>query len=122
MAINFDLYRTSVMLEAIELVPIKQTFLRDNFFPVVKSFTTEDCLIDIKRKQRIMAPVVSRRRRGQIVERYPYSTVKIEPPYLSPARTLTLEDIERRMPGEGFFDPLTVEQRQQKMLLDDTEE
>lgn len=117
-----DLYRTTVMLEAIRLTPIKQTFLRDNFFPVYKEFITEDCIVDLKRRNRIMAPVVSRRRRGQVVERYPYKTFRVEPPFISPVRTLTLEDLEKRVPGEDLFDPLTVEQRQMELLADDTDE
>jgi hypothetical protein len=120
--LNLDLYRTTILLEAIRLTPIKQTFLRDNFFPVVKEFITEDCLVDIKRRQRMLAPIVSRRRRGQVVERYPYSTFRIEPPFISPVRTLTLEDLEKRVAGEGLFDPLTVEARQMELLTDDTEE
>jgi hypothetical protein len=122
MALNLDLYRTTVLLEAIRLQPIHQTFLRDNYFPVVKEFITEDCLVDIKRKQRVMAPIVSRRKRGQVVERYPYSTFRVEPPYISPVRTLTLEDLEKRMPGEDLFDPMSVEERQVSMLAEDTEE
>ena len=122
MALNLDLYRTTILLEAIRLTPIKQTFLRDNFFPVVKEFTTEDCLVDIKRRQRMMAPIVSRRRRGQVVERYPFSTFRVEPPFIAPVRTLTLEDLEKRVPGEGLFDPLSIEQRQTEMLADDADE
>jgi major capsid protein E len=120
--LNLDLYRTTVLLEAIRFTPIKQTFLRDNFFPVFKEFTTEDCLVDLKRRQRVMAPIVSRRRRGQVVERYPYSTFRVEPPFIAPVRTLTLEDLEKRTPGEGFLDPLSIEQRQLQMLAEDTEE
>lgn len=120
--LNLDLYRTTVLLEAIRLTPIKQTFIRDNFFPVVKEFITEDCLVDIKRRQRIMAPVVSRRRRGQVVDRYPYTTTRIEPPFLSPGRTLTLEDLEKRVPGEDLFDPMSVEERQMTYFADDTDE
>ena len=122
MALNLDLYRTTVLLEAIRLTPTKQTFIRDNYFPVVKEFITEDCLVDIKRRQRVMAPIVSRRRRGQVVERYPYSTFRVEPPFISPVRTLTLEDLEKRMPGEDLFDPMSVEERQMALLTEDTEE
>lgn len=120
--LNLDLYRTTVLLEAIRLTPIKHTFLRDNYFPVVKEFITEDCLVDIKRRQRVMAPIVSRRKRGQVVERYPYSTFRVEPPFIAPVRTLTLEDLEKRMPGEDLFDPMSVEERQVSMLAEDTEE
>jgi Phage major capsid protein E len=122
MPINLDLYKTEILLEAIQLTPIKQTFLRDNFFPVVKEFITESCMIDIKKKNRVLAPVVSRRKRGQVVDRYPYRTIQVEPPYIAPVRTLTVEDLERRMPGEDLFDPMSIEQRQQQMLADDMEE
>jgi Phage major capsid protein E len=122
MPLNLDLYRTTVMLEAIRLTPIKYTFLRDTFFPVYKEFITEDCLVDLKRKNRLMAPIVGRRRRGQVVERYPYKTFRVEPPFIAPVRTLTLEDLEKRVPGEGLFDPLTIEERQMEMLADDTAE
>lgn len=122
MPLNLDLYRTTVLLEAIRLTPPNATFIRDRYFPVVKEFITEDCLVDIKRRQRVMAPIVSRRKRGQVVERYPYSTFRIEPPYISPARTLTLEDLEKRMPGEDLFDPMSIEERQMALLTEDTEE
>lgn len=122
MALNLDLYRTTVLLEAIELTPITQTFLRDNFFPVFKQFDTEDCLVDLKRRNRIMAPIVSRRRRGMVVERYPYSTFRVEPPFIAPVRTLTLEDLEKRVPGEEIFHQLSIEERQMQLLADDTKE
>jgi hypothetical protein len=89
---------------------------------VVKEFITEDCLVDIKRKQRVMAPIVSRRKRGQVVERYPYSTFRVEPPFIAPVRTLTLEDLEKRTPGEDLFDPMSVEERQLVLLTEDTDE
>jgi hypothetical protein len=120
--LNLDLYRTTVLLEAIRLTPIKQTFIRDRYFPVTKEFITEDCIVDIKRRQRVMAPIVSRRRRGQVVERYPYSSFRVEPPFIAPARTLTLEDLEKRMPGEDLFDPMSIEERQMQLLTEDTEE
>jgi hypothetical protein len=122
MPLNLDLYRTTVLLEAIRLTPIKHTFLRDNYFPVVKEFISEDCLVDIKRRQRVMAPIVSRRKRGQVVERYPYSTFRVEPPFIAPVRTLSLEDLEKRQPGEDLFDPMSVEERQLSLLTEDTDE
>jgi len=69
-----------------------------------------------------MAPVVSKRRRGQVVERYPYSSFRVEPPTIQPVRTLDLTDLEKRMPGEDLFQPMTVEERQMQMLAEDTDE
>jgi Phage major capsid protein E len=122
MPINLDLYKTEILLEAISLTPIKTTFLRDNFFSNVREFITESCKVDIKKKNRVLAPVVSRRKRGQVVDRYPYRTIEIEPPYIAPVRTLTIEDLERRAPGEDLFDPMSIEERQQQLLADDLEE
>lgn len=117
-----NLYKTTTLLGAIESKPKVFMFFRDTFFPGVKSFTTEDVMVDYKKGKRRMAPFVAPRVGGVTIERDGFKTEKISAPRLAPQRPMTIDDISNRLPGEGFISTKSPADRQKELLKGDISE
>lgn len=120
MAIN--IYETRTMLQAINKMLPVNTFLRDTFFPDVKTFVTEKVDVDFKKGKRRMAPFVARTKGGITVDRQGFRTDTYTTPYIAPQRVLTKNDINARMLGEDVYSTRTPEQRAQELLATDLSE
>ena len=99
-----DIYKTKVILQAVEQIKPVNTFLRTVFFPFSKTLLTEDVLIDSKKGKRKVAPFVAPRVGGVVVSREGYKTNKITAPRIAPERALTIDDISSRLILFSFFD------------------
>lgn len=114
-----ELYKTLTILKAIEQMPKVHTFLRDTFFNSVETFPTEDVLIDYTKGKRKMAPFVAPRTGGVTVKRDGYRTEKYTAPRIAPQKSLTIDDISKRLVGESIVSTKTPAQRARELLAKD---
>lgn len=114
-----NIYETHFMLQAIQGYNEPDTFLRDTFFPNVETFITEKALVDVVKGGKTMAPLVAKYVNGSLDKRGGYQTREITTPRVAPFRTLTGEDIKKRMPGENLISGKSAQQRAQEILAKD---
>ena len=114
-----SIYKTKTMLQAISQVKPLHTFLRDTFFGIQQTALTETVEVDIKKGKRRMAPFVSPRIGGKVIEREGFETREIKTPKIAPERVMTIDDISTRSLGENVYSQRTPEERQQAMLMND---
>lgn len=117
MALN--IYETYFMLQALQAYNEPFTFLRDTFFPNTETFITEKALVDVVKGGRTMAPLVAPYVNGSLDKRSGYSTREIKTPRVAPFRTLTGDEIKKRLPGESFISGKSAQQRAQEILAKD---
>lgn len=117
MLINIYEPRT-LMAAARNIMPIN-TFLRDTFFGKTKTFVTEKMDIDYYKGRRKMAPFVSPRRGGKIMERDGFQTQTYKAPLVAPQRAITVDDLQSRSMGEHVYATKTPEERAKELLADD---
>ena len=118
------LYRTLIILKAIEMMAKRKTFFRDRYFPTSKSdiFPTEEVLVEYKSGNKKMAPCVMPRKGGITIEREGYTTKRYTPPYIAPQRVLTIDALNAKGFGENLYSNTTPEQRQAEILRTDIRE
>lgn len=117
MALN--IYETYFMLQALQAYNEPFTFLRDTFFPNVETFMTEKALVDVVKGGKTMAPLVAPYVNGSLDKRSGYSTREITTPRVAPFRTLTGDEIKKRLPGESLISGKSAQQRAQEILAKD---
>lgn len=122
---SLEIYKTETMLDAVELMKPKATFLRDRYFPLAADpyFPTEDVLAEFKDEtNRRLAPVVEEKKGGIPVSRSGYKAERFTPPYIAPERPLTMDDLKKKGFGEELFSSKTPEDRVAKILRRDLQE
>lgn len=100
---SLDLFETRKMLAALEQRKPPRSFLLDTFFSVSETFDTEHVDIDIWKGKRRLAPFVSPKKEGKIVENLGYKTRSYKPPYIKPKKVTTAEDILKREMGQHIY-------------------
>lgn len=98
-------YETREMLAAIEQKPPVRTFLLATFFSGSEQHTTRHVDIDVFRGKRRMAPFVSHRSEGKVIEKQGFKTYTFTPPYIKPKYVLTAEDLGLREMGQNIYMP-----------------
>lgn len=114
-----DIYTPRFMIEAIKQAPPLYTFLKSTFFRSIKTFPTTSVEFDVKKGGMAMAPFVSPRNGSTSLERGGYKTYKYTPPLVAPKRVLTLDDIDRRLPGEAVYNGYSPIKRRMELLTED---
>jgi hypothetical protein len=114
-----SIYDTKTMLDAMNQKKPVFTFLRDTFFPNVKTLITEEAEVDVKKGKRRLAPFVAPRVRGVVVARDGFVTNKIMTPKVAPIRVLTADDLKKRQLGENVYSSKSPAQRAQQILAED---
>ena len=120
-----DIYSTHSMLQLQEAIKPKSTFLRDRYFPTSPSdiFPSEDVIVDYKDETgNTLAPVVLPTKGGIAVERGGYETHSFTPPLVAPERPLTVDQLNKRLPGEALFSAQTPQEREALIVTNDIEE
>lgn len=121
----FNFYETHTLLMAVEQVQPASTFLRDRYFPTNAAtdiFASEDVLVEYRDGVRKLAPFVAPRKGGVTILRNGYTMQRYTPPFVAPRRVLTIDELRKRGFGEALYSTLTPEQRQQILILRDSEE
>ena len=114
-----NLYETRVMLQAIEMMMPTHTFLKDTFFPTPKTFLTENVDIDYYKGRRKMAPFVSPRSAGKVMDRQGFITKSFKPAMIKPQRIITGDDINKRSMGENIYSAKSPDERAAELLAQD---
>jgi len=94
------IFDTKTMLEMIEVDQQPTTFLLDTFFPTSRVFGSVAVEFDLRKKSRNVAAYVSRKAEGENVGLTKFKTLRYEPPYLKPKKTITVADLLKKNPGE----------------------
>lgn len=113
------LYETRVMLQAIEMMKPTHTFLKDTFFPRTNTFVSETVDVDYYKGRRKMAPFVSPRSQGKVMDREGFTTKSFKPAMIKPQRIITGDDINKRSMGEGVYSVKSPDERAAEILAQD---
>jgi hypothetical protein len=103
MALTLDLFETRTMLAALEQMLPPKAFFRDTFFSSVETSMTEHVEIDIMKGKRRLAPFISPRKEGKLVERIGFTTRTYKPPYVKPKMVTTAQDFLKRDVGQTIY-------------------
>ena len=98
------LYAPRTMLAALKNITKPKRFLINMFVSQVQTHTTEAGDIDVVKGGRKLAPFVSPRVEGKVIERNGYATHTYKPPYIKPKRITTAHHALVRLPGEMLYD------------------
>lgn len=120
MAVN--LFEPRTMLKFVNRMPKATTFLRDKFFAHKEFSTTAKVDVDIKIGGLKVAPYVSEKIGGKVVENSGYRTETFAPPLVAPLKVTTAADIQKRSMGENLYSSQTPDQRAARKLLDDLQD
>ena len=119
---SINIYETRTMLAAVDQMMPVRTFLKDTFFPNPKTFTTEHVDVEYKKGRRKLAPFVSPRVAGKVMDRQGFTTKTFKPGVIKPKRTITGDDINKRSFGENIYSRRSPDQRAAEMLASDLSE
>ena len=117
-----NIYKTKIMLAAVNQMEPVHSFLRDRYFPTGAgdTFPTDEVLVEYKNTAaHKLAPIVVNGHDGITVGRNGYKTFRMEPPTASVKRTLTEDDLRKKGFGEDVFSNMTPAERQQMLLAQD---
>lgn len=120
MAVN--LFETRTMLKFSERMPRVTTFLRDTLFTEKELSMTKSVDVDIKKGRAKVAPYVSEKIGGKVVENSGYRTETFEPPLVSPTTITTAADIQKRAMGENIYSSRTPDERAAAKLVKDLQD
>lgn len=110
------LFDTRTMLGVVKGMKKPKKFFKTRFFGNSTVSTTEKVDIDIVKGVRKVAPFVSPKIAGQVIEREGFSTSTIEPPMIKPMRVTEAETLLKRLAGEELYSGMTAEERAAELL------
>lgn len=116
---KISIYDTRTMLKAIQSMMPVNTFLKDTFFSGSQTFTTDQVDVDYYKGRRKMAPFVSPRKAGKVMDRPGYQTKTFKPPLIKPMRIATADDLQKRSMGENIYGAKSPDERAAEMLAQD---
>lgn len=117
-----NLFEPRTMLKFVNRMPKATTFLRDKFFAHKEFSPTAKVDVDIKIGGLKVAPYVSEKIGGKVVENSGYRTETFAPPLVAPLKVTTAADIQQRSMGENIYSSQTPDQRAARKLMDDLED
>ena len=113
---------TRILLESIKRVEPVTTFLLNRYFPTNAStdiFRTKNILVEYKRGHKTVAPFISPRSNGVILERAGHYMREYTPPMIGIRRITTLDSLTERGFGEALYSDLTPQEREKTLLVQD---
>lgn len=117
-----NLFETKTMLKFSERMPRVTTFLRDTLFKEQEFSPTKKVEVDIKKGRAKVAPYVSEKIGGKVVENSGYHTETFEPPLVAPTTVTTAADLQNRAMGENIYSSRTPDERAAAKLVSDLKE
>lgn len=114
-----NLFETRTMLKFVNNMPRVTTFLRDTIFKGRELSPTAKVEMDIRKGRAKVAPYVSEKIGGKVVENSGYQTLMFEPPLVAPTTITTAADLQKRQMGENLYSNRTPDQRAAAKLVDD---
>lgn len=122
MAKTISIYDPRTMLEAVKQVLPVQTFLKTTFFNNTKTFVTEYVDVDFFKGRRKLAPFVSPRLPGQVMDRQGFETKTYKAPLIKPLRPITVDDLQQRSMGEHIYAAKSPDERAIELAASDLAE
>lgn len=114
-----NLFETRSMLKFVERLPPVNTFIKDTLFKEPELFPTAKVDIDIKKGRAKIAPFVSEKIGGKVVENSGFRTETFEPPLVAPTTVTTAADLQNRSMGENLYSSRTPDERAAEKLVRD---
>lgn len=107
MAIADELFETRTMLAAIDEMEYfkPKTFLTKTFFTAGEDIEGKVLEVDIIKGSRRIAPLVHPKLEGKKVEKRPFETKQVKPPYIKMLDETNAHDMFNRRPGENIYRP-----------------
>ncbi|ARK25997.1 phage capsid protein [Sporosarcina sp. P37] len=122
MANTIDIFEPRTMLKFVERMAKPSTFLRDTFFKGREYSVTDKVDIDMKKGSRKIAPFVSEKLGGKLVENSGFKTETFAPPLVAPFKITTAADIMNRSMGENIYSAKAPDERAAEKLVKDLAE
>lgn len=119
---SINIYDPRVMLSAIQQILPVNTFLKNTFFPNIVTFPTEKVDVDYSKGRRKMAPFVSPRLPGTLLERPGFTTKTYTAPMIKPKTVLTADDLQKRGMGEHIYSGKSPDERAAEKMARDMAE
>lgn len=114
---TISLYSPRSMAAALREMKPARTFLKSLFFGgAAKPYTTENIDIDIQTGGRRAAEYTNRKGPGKAVDRVGFTTYHFTPPQVAPKMSITIDDIQTRLPGEHIYAEQSPESRAAALL------
>ncbi len=98
------------------------TGVRDLIFKNRQTKRTLKFLLDCKRGNAPLAPIVNYMRQGKVVDRSGFETFEVEGVYQKVKRVTTPLDLQNRLPGQDIYPPPTPQAQAEEILRRDTTE
>lgn len=117
MAVN--LFETRTMLKFSDRMPRVTTFLRDTIFKAREFSPTPKLDVDIRKGRAKVAPYVSEKIGGKVVENSGFRTETFAPPLVAPTTITTAADLQNRVMGENLYSSRTPDERAAEKLVSD---
>lgn len=121
---TISIYDPRTMAAALRQMPPARAFLFNLFFasgpPKISDRKKVD--VDIQTKGRRAAGFVNPNGPGQVVDREGFTTHTFEAPLLAPKRSITVPDVEARLPGEHIYAAKSADERAKELLGQDLED
>lgn len=114
-----DLFETRTMLKFVERMPRVTTFVRDTLFKEKELSPTNKVDVDIRKGRAKVAPYVSEKIGGKVVENSGYRTETFAPPLVAPTTITTAADLQKRAMGENIYSSRTPDERAAEKLVRD---
>lgn len=100
---NPDIFSSRRMLRSLEQAYAPVTFLTNTYFGSTEPADGEYVDIDIIKGKRRMAPFVSPKMEGKVVQRVGFATYSYKPPYIKEKMVSTAQDFLKRQAGETIY-------------------
>lgn len=119
---DINIYEPQTMQPAFnKRVPVT-TFLRDTFFPSDQTFPTKHVLMDFKKNQQTVAPLVAEGSKPLNIRRDGFQTKIYTAPFINLSTPYDVDLLQARLPGEPVFGGMTPEQRALILMQQDYNE
>lgn len=115
----FDLNSTRTLLGVIDRAFPPNPVLINTFFPEAITYPSEYIDIEYIKGGRKMAPFVVPGSKGVNMGREGFETRSYKSPMMRPKRTITADELQKRMAGEAIYSSRTPEQRAEEYRVRD---
>jgi hypothetical protein len=102
-----DLFDTRTMLDVLDQRTPPRSFLRSTFFGKVKTSLSKSVDIDVIKHKRRLAPFVSPKMEGKVVQREGFKTYTYSPAYIKEKMVTEAKSSSSARPGKPCTAPTT---------------
>jgi hypothetical protein len=111
-----DLFSTDVLTALVRSLKAPNTFILDNYFPMVVEEDSEEVHFDVETGVRRLAPFVAPILEGRVVESQGFVTRSLKPAYVKDLRPFDTLKPFKRMAGEALTGSMSAGQRSEALV------